>query len=368
MDQENLDKLQSLYGNYHLPVALIDMESFRVIWTNDKAKTDRPAFLDTGLFDMLNLNSGEIRDKLNRYGTAYHYLEPFPAISDGVIFIRYGGIAAAIPDVTAGFPQTVGELPISRMDYFISAMRGGVDSINISVNNINHLLNIDDPEIERLFTGIQRSNYRILRNMQNVTLLSRYLSGSLPLRKQRCNLNELCSALCLATQSICRNPIRINLTVPHDEVVTEIDVRLAERALLNILLNSLVYTRDGNGIDVTLSRARSQVVLTVRDRGAGIQKDNLARVKQPYFSCEPADDGAQRPGLGLGLPIASIFCYTHGGTLLIDSEYGQGTSVAMSFKQTSEGSDVFEPSIADYVTDTFSPVYIEMCDICEIPT
>ena len=366
MKNEQLEQLMKTYEESCAPTALLDSESFEVLWTNDKAVKDRPTFFHGTLFGIPDKDL--IIKRLEKYGSAYHRLEPFPARSDGVMFIKHDSITAAISDSAAGLADAKSPLSLDGMDCYTNIMRSGVDGITLFAQSIERMIDNDDSEVDRLFAGIRRSSYKILRNVQNSTLMAKHTTGSLVLNKQSCNLNELCGAICLAAQSICKVPIKINAVLPYEEVVTELDVKLAERALLNILLNSMTYTRDGNQIDLALSQTATQIILTVKDRGAGIKRENLIHVKEPYFSCEPADDGDVRPGLGLGLSIAAIFCHLHGGTLLIDSEFGEGTSVAMSIKKTESSEDSFMASIADYVTDAFSPVYIEMCDICETPS
>lgn len=365
MKNNVIEQLKEIYSNSIAPVVLLDSGTFEVIWANEKAQTDRPTLLRSSAFEIPGRE--RIMERLNRYGTAYCSLEPFPAMSDGVMFFKHNDIIIAVSDSTAGLSSPSGNLSMDGMDFFTSIMRNGIDGITLSAQSIERMIDNDNPEVDRLFGGIRRSSYKILRNVQNTTFMSMYITGSLILKQQNCNINELCGAICLAAQNVCKTPIKINLRVPYEEITTCVDVKLAERALLNILLNSMFYTRDGNEIDVILSQTATQIMLTIKDRGAGIKSCNLPHVKEPYFSCEPADDSDVRPGLGLGLSIAAIFCNMHGGTLLINSEFGEGTSVAMSLKKTTVDDDTFMASIADYVTDAFSPVYIEMCDICEIP-
>ncbi len=365
MDDAFLQSLKQLYEKAETPIVLLEKDSFSVVWSNAKANQDRPTFLRAAAFEIPGRE--EIIRRLQQYGTAYYRLAPFPAVSDGVMFVNNGEYIVAMSDQTAGMPLPDNFISVDGMDFFTNIMRNGVDGITLSAQSIERMIDADNPEVDRLFGGIRRSSYKILRNVQNATLMSKYMTGSLILKKQNCNVNELCGAICLAAQSVCKSPVKINLTVPYDDVISEIDIKLAERALLNLLLNSMSYTRDGNEIDLTLSHTATQIMLTIKDKGAGIKSSNLPLVKEPYFSCEPADEGDVRPGLGLGLSIAAIFCNLHSGTLLIDSEYGEGTSVAMSIKKKMAEEDTFMASIADYVTDAFSPVYIEMCDICEIP-
>ncbi len=62
------------------------------------------------------------------------------------------------------------------------------------------------------------------------------------------------------------------------------------------------------------------VVLTVRDSGVGMDAEALARVFEPYFSTKSS-------GTGLGLPIARRNVELSGGTIEVESQKGQGTTV-----------------------------------------
>lgn len=365
MGNQVFEELKKIYTNSKAPVVLLDGDTLEILWNNEKARTDRPTFLRADIFEIPG--RAELLERLKRFGSAYYRQEPFPAMADGIIFLKNGDYIVAIADNTAGISTSSSSLAVDGMDFFTNIMRASIDGITLSTQSIERMIDNDNIEVDRQFASIRRASYKILRNVQNATLLSKYITGTLNPKRQSCNINELCGAICLAAQSVCKTPIKIKLSVPYEEVITNIDIKLAERALLNILLNAMTNTRDGNEVDVTLSHTATQVMITVRDRGAGIKDTNLPQVKEPYFSCEPADDGGARPGLGLGLSVAAIFCHLHGGILLIDSEYGEGTRVAMSIKKTAAEDDVFMASIASYVTDTFSPVYVELSDICEIP-
>jgi two-component system sensor histidine kinase PilS (NtrC family) len=66
--------------------------------------------------------------------------------------------------------------------------------------------------------------------------------------------------------------------------------------------------------------AAAQVEITVSDTGVGIRPDVLERVFDPFFT-------TKRSGSGLGLPTVHRIVESHGGSLRIESELGQGTSV-----------------------------------------
>ncbi|MDO4567184.1 MAG: hypothetical protein Q4B42_07625, partial [Oscillospiraceae bacterium] len=68
--------------------------------------------------------------------------------------------------------------------------------------------------------------------------------------------------------------------------------------------------------------------------------------------------------------IASLFCTSHGGSLAISSEFGEGTTVALSIAcggETASGEEILKAKLPNYLTDRFSGLYIELCELCEIP-
>ena len=65
------------------------------------------------------------------------------------------------------------------------------------------------------------------------------------------------------------------------------------------------------------------------DTGIGIAPDDIAKVLTP-FGQVVAQDGEQREGTGLGLPIARCLVERHGGSLNIESRLDRGTRVRIS--------------------------------------
>ena len=88
------------------------------------------------------------------------------------------------------------------------------------------------------------------------------------------------------------------------------------------------YTPDGGRIDIELkhSRAKKSLLLTIRDNGVGIPKEDLEHLFERFYRVEKSrtqDAG----GTGLGLAIAKELVEAHGGTISIDSVLSEGTTV-----------------------------------------
>ena len=124
------------------------------------------------------------------------------------------------------------------------------------------------------------------------------------------------------------------------------DAHLLERAITNILLNSVKYSPNGSEVIVSLS-INQGIRLEIKDEGLGIPKESIPYLFEPYFrvkdkqkklsalnegassKTELSNFGAKSYGLGLS------FVYTvvtrHGGTIHVESEIDVGSQFIMNF-------------------------------------
>jgi two-component system, cell cycle sensor histidine kinase PleC len=108
------------------------------------------------------------------------------------------------------------------------------------------------------------------------------------------------------------------------------DPRAMRQICLNLLSNALKFTPKGGRI--TLSVAHSPdggQMLSVRDTGPGIPKDEIPRVLQAFGQGSLAHESAEG-GTGLGLPIVQNLIQLHGGTFDLQSELRKGTEVTVT--------------------------------------
>lgn len=110
------------------------------------------------------------------------------------------------------------------------------------------------------------------------------------------------------------------------------------QVLVNVLVNAFHAMPHGGLCRMTATgrqvNGTAWVDLTITDTGAGIPKDQQARLFEPFYTTK-AD------GTGLGLAIAYRIMHDHGGTITISSEPGQGTTVLLHFPAATQS-----PSLA----------------------
>ena len=106
------------------------------------------------------------------------------------------------------------------------------------------------------------------------------------------------------------------------------DQLLFRRALSNLLENALRHTPDGGRITVAIAGSPDETRIVVRDTGAGIAPEHLARVFDRFYR---ADASRSSEGTGLGLALVKSIAELHGGAVSIASEMNAGTSVTLRF-------------------------------------
>ncbi len=123
--------------------------------------------------------------------------------------------------------------------------------------------------------------------------------------------------------------IALSADLPADLPKVEVDARAIKQVLLNLLSNAIKFTPAGGQVRIGGCRAADgSVIIEVSDTGIGIPREFLPRVFEPFWQGDPSIRRASE-GTGLGLAISRKFMELHGGSLVIDSEEGQGTRVTM---------------------------------------
>jgi len=122
--------------------------------------------------------------------------------------------------------------------------------------------------------------------------------------------------------------------VPIDDVTTTspervlCDATRARQILVNLLNNSIKFTRPGGrvGVEITVAGDRD-IDITVWDTGIGIAKERQRQVFESYFRVNDSAKGGD--GIGLGLWISRNLADRMGGSLRLTSEVGLGTRVTL---------------------------------------
>ncbi len=122
--------------------------------------------------------------------------------------------------------------------------------------------------------------------------------------------------------------LALNIGAPTD-IGSFIADRLRVRQILfNLLANAVSFSPAGATITLSVERNVDAVIFSVTDQGPGIPAQVLEKVFDWF---ETHSLGSQHRGPGIGLSLVRSFVELHGGTVMIVSEVGQGTTVTCTF-------------------------------------
>lgn len=100
---------------------------------------------------------------------------------------------------------------------------------------------------------------------------------------------------------------------------------LLGQVLDNLLDNACKYSAAGTPVVVAVEGRGGEAILTVTDRGCGIEADEQPLIMQPFYRCRDARR-LGKAGLGLGLTVAERLVLLLGGRLEVSSASGQGST------------------------------------------
>jgi len=119
------------------------------------------------------------------------------------------------------------------------------------------------------------------------------------------------------------------------ELVLYGDLERVVRALSNLVDNGRKALTDKSGevavlVDKESNVEKQTIRFQVKDNGEGIPTDSLEKIFEPFFS------RSKGGGTGLGMVSVKNIVEAHGGTILVDSTLGQGTTVTFRLPQKLE--------------------------------
>lgn len=143
------------------------------------------------------------------------------------------------------------------------------------------------------------------------------------------NVNEMLNEIVQLMQSkIGNGNIKLMIDSISAELTIEVDRKLIEQVLINLVTNSIQAIDSKNGGEISLKGylENNRVILEVTDSGKGIPEKELSEIFVPFYS-------TKKEGSGIGLSLSKQIMSLHGGTIKVKSTPGVGTSFYLSFKQ-----------------------------------
>jgi len=189
---------------------------------------------------------------------------------------------------------------------------------------------IDNDRYRGYLRDIHRSGTHVLDLINDLLDISKIEAGKVDLEFDACDLNTTVSETVALSQPDANKEriiIRTSLSAVVPKVVA--DPRSLKQIILNLVSNSIKYTKSGGQVIVsTVYEESGEVVLRVRDTGIGMSEADLNQALKPFQQVN-AETNTQ--GTGLGLPLTKALVEANRARFEIESTPDEGTLVEIYF-------------------------------------
>ncbi len=198
------------------------------------------------------------------------------------------------------------------------------DSPNISAEKKNEYLRI-----------IQGETSRLSRLIDNVLDLAKIERGTKDYHLEETDLNQIVnSVIGIMEYQIKMNEFELVVSTAPDLLSIIADKDAIEEALINLISNSIKYSKENKKITITTSCEDSHPKVSVKDEGIGIGREDLQKIFEPYERLNN-DHVKSKSGTGIGLTVVKHIAQAHNAEIKIKSAPGEGTEFIIMFESFS---------------------------------
>ena len=249
------------------------------------------------------------------------YFAPFKKENDRTV-----GVIAVLQDITEHV-----KLDNMRKEFIADVSHELKTPITSIMGYADTLLEEEyDKETQSKFLSVIASEARRMAKLvTDLLTLSKNDSNKNVVKKELFDLGELVKR--------CQDKLAIEIKKKEHEVKCFVTADVPpvyadkddiERVILNILTNSIKYTKNGGEIKIYVGFVYNDAYIKVFDNGLGIPENELDRIFERFYRVDKARS-REMGGTGLGLSIAKDLLDSNGGSIDIKSEVGKGTEVVI---------------------------------------
>ena len=188
------------------------------------------------------------------------------------------------------------------------------------------------PEVFEMLQMMNKTSEEIFLLLDNLLKWAKNRLKKHNIYKQEADINSLVSSTAeiyipMATQK----GVSLQLINVDKELVGSVDIDMIKTVVRNLISNAIKFSFEGGTIEVSTSIEGNNVIVSVKDSGKGIKKEDQEKLLKAntHFTSYGTNN---EKGSGLGLMLCKDFVELHDGKLWFESEEGKGSTFLFSLK------------------------------------
>lgn len=200
-------------------------------------------------------------------------------------------------------------------------VRNPLNFLSLSVGHIKERLAEEGikgcEDLNGLLDDLKKEIYRVNELINNFL----FVGKPLVLSREWTSYDSLMRDAFYLLRDKIREGIEVKVAM-KDEAPIFCDREYMRICLINLILNSVQAIDDKGRVAIEFGREDSFSCISVTDNGRGIEKDDIEKIFEPYYS-------TKKLGIGLGLTITKRLIDEHGGTISMESTMGEKTVITV---------------------------------------
>ena len=193
--------------------------------------------------------------------------------------------------------------------------------------------NLSEKERENYIEVIHRNSMRAHNLMNDLFEYTRLEEPSFPLKIQKVDICEFFREFVASYIPDMESAnFEAEFDIPEEEWYALVDAKQMERALGNLVTNSLKYNKAGTKILFSLTQDEMNYIIQITDNGIGIESSLCDTIFLPFVRADKARN-SKLGGNGLGLSITKKIIEAMGGTIEVESDCNQGCNFTIRLKK-----------------------------------
>jgi two-component system sensor histidine kinase VicK len=180
-------------------------------------------------------------------------------------------------------------------------------------------------QYNELIDAIIRNAIRLQRLTEDILDVTKIESQSLTLHKEKFDINKKILNVIndIEKQISDSNKLKILFTEPSEAIFVDADKIRIYQVIANLLNNAIKFTKEG-AISVSIEKKDTQVIVTIKDTGEGIDPQILPQLFSKFVS-------KSFKGTGLGLFISKSIIEAHGGKIWGENNFNFNGEIGATF-------------------------------------
>lgn len=201
-------------------------------------------------------------------------------------------------------------------------------NVNISAIQLFELylrgnLDLDKKKISKHLVPMKQNCLRLLRLVNNLIDSTKIDAGFYEPQFRNHNIVDVIERIAMSVSEYAKQKnIQIIFDTDMEEVVILCDIDMIERIMLNLISNAIKFTKDC--VNINIYNKGNTVVIAVKDNGIGIEVENQNIIFERYKQVSKLLT-RETEGTGIGLALTKDLVEMHHGSIIVVSDYGNGS-------------------------------------------